>query len=350
MVCKTSQHRVRAILAIFAALATSCRSPSGGLEGATKQRTLQQDAELEVEAPQERSDASVSGGASSEPAQNQTLEGVPNTLPSKEAGRLAPIHSAEGEKEGVEIPASITGAMLFCFKDKLEGSKATLLCAMQDARGKPVNLATHYSSHAWTFSNTSDLTVTVVELPATARWQAEYTVTAASPELLAAKLPSVNLAYEGSGADNITKVLNTKVVNQVRPDLTIRSLKPQGTGEIRCLDFFRMLGTRVVTTLCGVESSAQDWFVTADSKISHVSGVCLRFDPATSLAIPGDCASNLTPKFDFNINGDQIQIRDTGTCMALINPDSSGTDSVAALNCNAGDSTQHWKISPKVMP
>lgn len=313
---------------------TACNAAGGSLEGSANQKNLKNKETGPASGPKDNTSYDSSG----KPLDSNSTR-LPGTQPPSPAS----------SDESVDVPSTITGTLLFCFKDKIEGAKATVLCAVEDSGSKkPIALASKYVSHKWSFAAPSALTVAVKELPLTGLWQAEYTITGSSPEIVTAGLSSVTFAFEGSDINAKKDSLDIKVTNQVRPDLTIRSLKPQTAAEFRCFDYFRLKGDKIVTTPCGAQNSAQDWFITADNKIAHVSGVCIEFNPVSSLTIEGDCKLGETPRFEFS--GEQIKIRDTNSCIGLINPDASGVDYVAVVSCNTADITQHWKISPTILP
>jgi len=333
----SSLNSILSILLILSAV-TSCRSANDGLQGTAKERMLNID----------RTKSGLDGKTSSEVLENSTLDSKPITLP----GVYTSGTSTSESGEQVEAPSSIAGALLFCFKDKAEGLTATFLCELQDPKTqKPINLAREYTAYNFGFRAPSELSITVQELPVVARWQAEFSVTAASVSQLESGLKNLFFSFEGTKASTgILDTLAAKPIIGARPDLTLRSLKPQALAtDVRCLDMFRSGGQNIVAAPCNAQAgSGQDWFLTAASTLAHVSGSCLRFDPVTKLAIEGDCADPATPRFDLNINGNLMQIRDTGTCLAVVNPDSSGVDSVAALGCNLSDPSQHWKVGARV--
>jgi hypothetical protein len=317
---------------LFSAV-TACNAAGGSMEGSPNSRPGKNTENVEATKPP--TDYESTG--------QKPVAGSTTTLPPS-----APVGS-DVESEKVEIPSIVSGALLYCFKDKIEGAKATVLCAIENKKtNKPIKLADTYVSHKFSSAAPSALQVKVRELPIVALWHAEYTITASTSEQVKAGLTSVNFAFEGTDINDKKESYDTKVTSNMRLDLTIRSLKPQAAAEFRCMDLFRMIGDKIVTTPCGSLNSAQDWFITETGKISHVTGRCMRFNPVSGLAIEGDCTMNETPRYD--ISGEQIKIRDTNTCVGLIMPDASGVDYVGVVNCNTADITQHWKIAPAVLP
>lgn len=318
---------------ILLSTVTACNAAGGSMEGAPSSKTGKKTDNAEPT-------KSTTGYESTD---DKPLESGSTTLPPTNP------QGTDIESEKVEIPSIVSGALLYCFKDKIEGAKATVLCAVENKKtSKPIKLAEAYVSHKFSSVAPNALQVKVRELPIVALWHAEYIITASTSEQVKAGLAAVNFAFEGTDINDKKESFDAKVSNNMRVDLTIRSLKPQTAAEFRCMDYYRMIGDKVVTTPCGTFNSAQDWFITETGKISHVSGRCLRFNPVSSLAIEGDCTTNETPRYD--IAGEQIKIRDTNTCVGLIMPDASGVDYVGVVNCNTADITQHWKIAPAVLP
>lgn len=86
-----------------------------------------------------------------------------------------------------DVPTPITGALLYCFKDKMDGAKATVLGAVEEkSTKKPISLAGTYVSHKFDAAAPSALKVTVKELLIASYWHVEYTITGTSDEIVTA--------------------------------------------------------------------------------------------------------------------------------------------------------------------
>lgn len=254
--------------------------------------------------------------------------------------------------DAVTIPGNITGAFLFCFRDKVDKNKATVYCATEDSvTKKPFEPSERFSPYKFDNSLVDGLLITKRDLPIVHRYHAEFTLTAASPESLTQLMGAVS--YKFSGIDFEDRAINfdTRVTNSTRPDIWVQSLKPQNNMGFRCLDRYRMQAAQpyqVVTTPCGSNDIKHDWYITPDGKIAHVNGECLAFDPTDRLTVVKPCDSAESPKFEFN--GEQIKIQNSNNCLGLIRPDNSGVDYSAAVACNTGDVTQRWRISEQASP
>ncbi len=307
---------------------TACSAGSGSMEGKTTQQ----------KSGKNKSNGTTYSSNSDETGSNSSnASSTDGSLPSSQA-----MGNAMSSNDTVSPPDNITGAYLYCFQDSIDDAKATanILCAVEDKNtNKPLALSSLYVSHSWSSTQPTALTVSSAELPAASYWQVQFTVQAQSKNILTAGLSSVKFLFEGTKIDNTKDDYNI-VASLMRPDMLIKSLKPQTDSIYRCLDYYRMKGDKVVTTPCGVQSSAQDWYINPAGKIAHVSGICMKFNPVSKLAIEGDCAAGDTPAFE--PVGQQLRIKGSTTCLALLNPDNSGVDYVGSAACNTSDNTQNW--------
>lgn len=262
----------------------------------------------------------------------------------------APAPSADEtlpNPEEVSIPSEITGTFLFCYRDKIEGAKATVYCATEDEDTKQIfEPSERFASYAFSTNEVDGLTIKKKDLPIVHRYNVEFTVTASSADALIANQGAVKYLFQAKDFDDRVVNLNARVTNNSRPQIWVQSLKPQNNMGFRCLDRYRMQAAQpyqVVTTPCDANSSAQSWYITADKKIAYITGECLAFDPYDGLTIVKSCDSAESPKFDFN--GEEIRIQGSTNCLGLKNADNSGVDYSAAVACRSSDNQQHWSIS-----
>ncbi len=274
------------------------------------------------------------------PVVDRPVTPTPGTTPPDNSGEI------------VLPPSDITGAYLFCFRDRVESNKATVFCATEDEKTKKIIKANErYANYDFKADSTQQVKVAKRDLPVVHRYQVEYTLTADNADLLTANMNAIKYVFTGVDFDNKIYTTEARVTTPTRPEIWVQSLKPQANAGFRCLDRDRMKAAQpfqIVTTPCGSNSMKHDWFVTKDNKISHVGGECLAFDPTDGLTVVKACNSAESPRFEFN--GEQIKIANSSNCLGLKNADNSGVDYSAAVPCNTGDAQQRWKVSPQALP
>ena len=330
-------------LALALTLAACSGSDEGTMGGKVNTRAYAGNVEAEPQIPR---------NTTTSPTTDEVEAVVPEKPVEIEPPKIIPpVAETSPKNEGISAPVNVTGAYLFCYREKVEATKATVFCATEDKdTRKAFEPSERYIKHEFTATAPTGLTFTKKDLPAIHRYNVEFQIQAKSPDVLTRELSGMQFFFSAIDSNNNAISEVAKPTNNDRPELWVQSLKPQGSQPLRCLDRYRMVAVlpEVVTTSCSTEHT-HTWYVRADGKIAHLSsGECLAFNNGKERTLAVDCGSAQAVEFEFN--GEQIKVKNSNQCLGLITPDNSGVDYSASVTCSVNDVTQRWKVSPKAQP
>ena len=344
---KQSLIKSSGISVILAIMLAACQPNGGGtLGGKTATRTL-------VPKYGSENGEGLDGTVSPNPSTPTTVtEGSVTADPSTELEMQIDQPLVVDNDDMIVPPANVTGAYLFCYRDKVENNKATVFCATEDeTTRKAFEPIDRYSKHEFSAKGPASLKVNQKALLPIHRYNVEFEIVANSSADLNRELSGMQYFFTATDFNNNEIKAESRPTTNVRPEMWIQSLKPENLPA-RCLDRWRMVNgappqpLQVVTTPCSLNQQTHSWYVTPQGKIAHVStGECLAFDTADSLSVVRACDNAQAVQFDFF--GEQIRIRNSNNCLGLINADRSGVDYPATVACNGNDNTQRWRISPQ---
>ncbi|MBC7659917.1 MAG: hypothetical protein H7249_09435 [Chitinophagaceae bacterium] len=286
----------------------------------------------------------------------------------------APDAGSELDKKGIVPPSVITGAYLQCMKEVDETNKVatTVSCNLLSTETNKIFTITDlYAAPVFGFApNGSTLSVSQTVLSEKEYWNVKYHIVAKSSDQLRNEIGMISFSFTGlNRKSNASESLAKKVVyTDKKFDLTIKTqhVHTVGSGanskdycmDTNLQDESNGSHSQNSVTVCN-GSVAQDWFITDDSKISTIGGICASFNEPSSGGNTNymehfrECTDPFTKQFDFDFTTGIIKVRNSNNlCMALINLFASGDtiDYVGQETCDATKSSQKWTVSPTIRP